>query len=129
MAEEEPVTINMVPQVIRVEPLPNLRAKYFLERVVYADDPFTQDVVEPSIPYSLGLMMTNTGQGVTRDMKVTSSQPKIIENEKGLLVAFRIIGTRVRTQEVAPSLTANLGQIDPGGSVVAQWLMTSTLQG
>ncbi len=123
------VSIPLYPAPITVLPNPNLVVKYFLERDVYSDDPFTPDVVEPAIPFSLGLMMTNTGAGIANNVRITSSQPEIIENEKGLLIDFEIISSRVGTEEVSPSLTVNLGDIDPGASKVAQWLMISSLQG
>ncbi|MFC7338373.1 CARDB domain-containing protein [Haloferula chungangensis] len=121
-------TLPLLPQAITVYPNPNLRLKYFHQRDVYSDDPFT-DPVEPSIPYSLGVMVENTGAGVARDFSITSNQPKIIENDKGLLIDFQIIGTTVGGEPVTPSLAVNFGNIEPGEVEVAEWLLTSTLQG
>ncbi|MBI4578238.1 MAG: carboxypeptidase regulatory-like domain-containing protein, partial [Planctomycetes bacterium] len=123
------VTVPLLPDLVTVYPEARLDLKYFLERDVYSDDPFTDDVVEPAVPYSLGLMVTNYGRGQARNLTITSSQPEIIENEKGLLMDFQIIGTRVGTDAVMPSLTVNLGDVDPGKSAVAQWIMTASLQG
>ncbi len=53
------------------------------------------DVVEPTIPFSLGILITNDGYGAARDLKITSGQPEIIDNEKGLLITFKIIGAQV----------------------------------
>ncbi|MBI4582312.1 MAG: hypothetical protein HY718_21640, partial [Planctomycetes bacterium] len=53
----------------------------------------------------------------------------IIETEKGLLISFNIVGSQVGGQPGTPSLTLNLGSIDPGATEVARWLMTSSLQG
>ncbi|MFI4910843.1 MAG: putative Ig domain-containing protein [Sedimentisphaeraceae bacterium JB056] len=125
----EHVTIPLYPAKITVMPNPNLVVHYFLEREVYSDDPFTPDLVEPSIPFSLGLMMKNTGQGDAYDVEITSSQPEVIENEKGLLIDFEIIGTIVGTETVSPSLKVNLGDIGPSEVAVAQWLMLCSLQG
>ncbi|MCK5000127.1 MAG: hypothetical protein KAS23_11340, partial [Anaerohalosphaera sp.] len=123
------VTVPLYPAPITVLPDPRLVVDYFLERDVYSDDPFTPDVVEPAIPFSLGLRMTNIGAGEAMNVRITSSQPEIIENEKGLLINFQIIGTRIGTEEVTPSLAVNLGDIAPDSAVVAQWLMTASLQG
>ena len=84
-------------------------------RDVFADDPFT-DEVEPSEPFALGLIVKNTGKGDAINFSITSAQPKIIENKKGLLIDFKIIGTQVGSQPITPSLTANLGRIDAGRS-------------
>ncbi|MBS0260408.1 MAG: hypothetical protein JSS02_00520, partial [Planctomycetes bacterium] len=122
------LTIPLAGVVIRVVPSPSLAVHYFHQRDVLSDDPFT-DVVEPSQPYDLGVMIVNTGYGVARNVSITSAQPKIVENEKGLLANFQIIGTEVAGQNLTPSLTANFGEIDPGQIVQGRWLLTSTIQG
>lgn len=62
------------PDTITVKPDPILVVKYFLERDVYSDDPFTLDI-EPPIPFNLGMMIRNDGYGVAKEMKITSGQP------------------------------------------------------
>lgn len=123
------ITIPLFPASITVKPDPLLVLNYFLPREVYSDDPFTKDVVEPIEPFSLGLIMTNQGKGTAKKVRISSAQPKIIENEKGLLIDFKITGTQVNTETVSPSLTVDLGEIAPANTAVAQWIMTSTLSG
>jgi hypothetical protein len=125
---EEVVTISLYPAEISVLPNASLHLKYFLEREVYSDDPVTPEV-EPAVPFSLGLLMSNTGAGIAKNVRITSAQPKIVENELGLLVDFQIIGTRIGTDNISPSLKINLGDLDPNDTAVAQWLMISSLQG
>ncbi len=72
--------------------------------------------------------MKNVGAGNAHNFRITSGQPKIVDNEKGLLVNFNIIGTEVGDQPISPSLTASLGDIDPGGVKEVTWDMLSTLQ-
>lgn len=126
---ENEVNMPLFPASITVIPDPRLELDYFLQRVVYSDDPFTKDIIEPAEPYPLGLIFKNTGKGTAYDVNITSSQPEIIENEKGLLIDFEIIGTRVNTEQVTPSLTVNLGDIGPGETSVAQWIMKTSLAG
>ena len=123
------ITIPLFPAPITVHPDPRLSVKYFHQRDVYADDPFTHDVVEPSVPFSLAVMVDNHGHGTARDVQIVSGQPRIIENEKGLLINFEIIGSDVENQPQSPSLTATMGEIVPGTNKIARWLLTSTLQG
>lgn len=125
---ENAVTIPLFPAHIWVKPDPSLVLHYFLVRDVFSDDPRTPEI-EPTEPFPLGLIMINQGRGSAHKVRITSSQPKIIENEKGLLIDFTIIGTQVNTDQVSPSLTVKLGDIDPGQTAVAQWLMTCSLQG
>ena len=52
------ITIPLSPAPISVQPNPELYLKYFLQRDVFADDPFTPDI-EPSIPFPLAVMVEN----------------------------------------------------------------------
>jgi hypothetical protein len=122
------VSVPLSPVSITVLPNPRLVLKYFHQRDVFGDDPFTE-VVEPSIPFTLAVMVQNQGYGLAKNFRITSAQPKIIENEKGLLIDFQIIATEVAGRNLVPSLTADFGDINPGQIVIGRWLMTSTLQG
>jgi autotransporter-associated beta strand protein len=122
------VTVPIVPSTITVYPAPSLHVSYFLQQDVYGDDPFTPQVETPQ-PFALGLLVTNTGPGDAGDFTITSSQPQIIDNKKGLLVNFDITGAQVGNQAATPSLTADLGTIDSGQTVVADWQMTTSLDG
>lgn len=122
------VNLPLANAPIDVLPNPKLVVKYFHERDVFSDDPFTPEL-EPAIPYSLAVMVDNEGFGTARQMRITSAQPQIVENDKGLLIDFEILGSRVENQPGSPSLTVNLGDIGPGTNAIARWLFRSTLQG
>ncbi len=122
------VRVPLAPAPITVYPNPRLFVKYFHERDVYSDDPFT-DTVEPSVPFNLAVMVENRGKGDARNMRITSAQPEIVENERGLLIDFQIIATEVAGKNLTPSLTADFGTITNGQIAVGRWLLTSTLQG
>ena len=122
------ISLPLFPAPITVKPDPLLQFHYFLQRDVYGDDPFTPEV-EPSEPFSLGLIVVNKGAGAAHNLSITSSQPKIVENEKGLQIAFQLLGASVNGQPVSPSLTAALGDIAPGKTSVADFLLLSSLQG
>ena len=123
-----PVAIPLAPAPITVYPLPQLALDYFHQRDVFADDPFT-DEVEPSLPYSLAVMVRNTGLGTARNLHITSAQPQIVDNEKGLLIDFKILATEVAGQNITPSLTVDFGNLAPGETAIGRWLLASTLQG
>lgn len=122
------VSIPLTSTPITVHPTPSLRVKYFHERDVFSDDPFT-DEIEPAVPYSLGVFVQNFGRGTARNFRIISGEPQIVENEKGLLIDFDLIATEVAGQNLLPSLTAEFGNLDPGGIGIARWLFKSTLQG
>jgi len=120
---------EVVPDYIYVKPMPELTLDYFLPYDVYGDDAFTPDIIEPSIPFSLGVRIKNSGFGIARKVKIESAQPKIVENEQGLLVNFVIEGSEVQGEEFLPDLLVDFGDIDPDSSKVARWIMTTTLSG
>jgi hypothetical protein len=124
---EERVT-QVTPDYIFVKPMPDLALDYFLPTDVYGDDAFTAEV-EPALPFSLGLRVTNTGHGVARNLEIGSAQAKIVDNDQGLLVGFHIEGTEVNGAASADSLLVDLGDIGSGKAATARWTMTCTLSG
>ena len=122
------VTITLTPAPITVKPQPALNVNYFLQRDVYSEDP-TRPGTEPSVPFVLGVIVTNTGGGTATNLLIDSAQPQIVDNEKGLLNDFQIIATQVNGNPLTPSLVAKFGDLGPGQTGAAEWLMTSTLQG
>jgi hypothetical protein len=125
---EQHLVIPFQPVPITVYPDPRLNVKYFHQRDVLGDDPFTP-LIEPSVPYSLAVLVQNAGHGSAQNVRITSAQPRIVDNDKGLLIDFKIIATEVAGRNPTPSLTLDFGDIDPGQLVIGRWLFTSTLQG
>jgi len=124
---QEHVT-EVTPDHIFVKPMPELTLDYFLTKDVYGDDAFTPEIESP-VPFSLGLRVKNNGSGVAKDLKMDSAQPKIMENEQGLLIGFVIEGCEVNGQISTKSLLADFGDIEPNASGTARWIMTCTLSG
>ncbi|NCR43314.1 MAG: tandem-95 repeat protein, partial [Microcystis aeruginosa SX13-01] len=122
------ITVPLLSTPVTVFPQAELYLDYFHQRDVFADDPFTVEI-EPSVPFSLGILVKNQGKGTAKNLHISSAQPKIIDNEKGLLIDFNIIGTQIGTESITPSLTVNFGNIEAGKTAVADWLFKSDLQG
>lgn len=120
---------DIAPIPIDVYPPPELHLDYYLQTTVYSDNPFSELLIEQAEPFSLGLRVRNLGAGVAKAFTVTSAQPEIVENEKGLVLSISILGAQVGLEAVAPSLKVAFGDIGPGMSAVARWLLTSTIQG
>eukprot|EP00439_Symbiodinium_sp_Y106_P032670 s4529_g3.t3 len=74
-------SIPLYPDTIQVLPDPVLYVRYFRQRFVEADDPFTEEV-EPSVPFLLATCIANTGFGTARSMRLSSAQPEIVDNER-----------------------------------------------
>jgi len=124
----EPQNTTVTPDSIYVKPLPLLTLDYFLTRDVFADDAFTP-AVEPAEPFTLGVRVSNNGSATATNVAIDSAQPRIVENEQGLLIGFTIIGSHVNDQPATNSLLINLGDVEPGRATVGRWDMVTTLSG
>lgn len=115
---------------ITVRPEPQLEITYFQPRDVDGDNPFTPDIVESPIPFTLGVLVHNAGFGSARALKIDSQQPRIVENEQGLLVVPFLLGSKVMDVPTPDaSLLVDLGDIGPGGCRKGSWDMITTLSG
>lgn len=124
--QTETVPIN--PAKITVRPMPQLVLDYFMPYSVLGDNPFTPQVEAP-VPYPLGLRVLNDGYGTAMRLKIDSAQPKIVDNQQGLLIAFRLLGASVNDSAVSPSLTVDFGDLASKKAGTAAWQMISTLSG
>jgi len=122
------MSLSVEPDSIVVKPQPRLTLEYFLPKSVIADDPNTP-IVESSEPFDLGLRVVNSGLGAAQNLQVESFQPRLEENDQGLLVDFRILGNEVNGGPASNSLTVNFGRVLPGHAETASWHMLSTLYG
>jgi large repetitive protein len=126
----ERVNITLNPVTLEVNPSPDLILDYFLQRDIIADDALTEDIVEPSIPAELSLMISNDGFGLAKNVNVESMQPKIVDNKKGLAIDFNMIGSNFNNEPRQLGLLAvNFGNIEPKSSAIGQWFFTSSLLG
>lgn len=124
--EEE--TVEVTPDYIYVKPMPELSLDYFLPEQVYGDDPFT-DEIEACVPFYLGVRVKNSGDGSANQLKIESAQPKIVDNDQGLLIDFKILGAQVNDQTTSGSLLVDFGIVEPGKVANARWEMSCELSG
>lgn len=124
----EDQTLDVSPGVITVKPLPLLTLDYFLTQDIVADDPLTA-AVEPVEPFTLGVRVKNNGFAAAKSLKIESAQPKIVENEQGLLINFKLTGSYVDDAPVQNTLLINFGDIAANTSKMGRWLMETTLAG
>lgn len=123
-----PAQVVLEPVKITVYPDAALELKYFHQREVFSDDPFTPEV-EPPQPYSLVVMVKNRGAGAAKSLKISSGQPQIVSNDKGLLIDFRLVNTVLEGTNTGNSLSLDFGRIEPGAIKIAEWQFASSLQG
>lgn len=124
--KDEIVPIN--PDFIRVKPLPQIQLDYFLPGDVSGDNPLTP-IVEPPVPFILGLRARNTGVGIAKQLSIESSVPKITSNLQAAPVQFTINSTSVNDSGATPGLVVNAGDLPSGTSAMIGWEMRSRLSG
>ena len=123
----------LAPVSLQVKPSPELDLTYFVQRDIYGDDPLTGDVVEPIVPAEFSVLIHNKGNGDASNVRMITKQPKIVENEKGLMVDFSIISSSLNGGEKVMALDDDIatqfGDIKAGTCSYATWDLTSTLLG
>jgi beta propeller repeat protein len=121
--------MKVFPATIPVKPEAQLEITYFQPRDVQGDDPFTPEVESP-IPFTVGVLVKNSGFGMAKKMKIASQQPRIIENKQNLLLIAQLLGSRVNDSSLANgNLTVDLGDLNPGQTIKGAWDMITSLSG
>ncbi|MBE0639477.1 MAG: hypothetical protein IH598_13250, partial [Bacteroidales bacterium] len=119
----------LFPVTLQVNPSPNLFIDYFMQRDILGDDALTEPI-EPMVPAELAVMIDNQGAGTAYSVNIESAQPEIIENEKGLLIDFNIVGSNLGGKPTQLGLlNVDFGSIEGGKIGVGQWWFTSSLLG
>ena len=124
------VTMPLSNVELTVNPSPNLMLHYFMERNILGDDALTRGEVEPSVPAELAVMVENQGYGPAVNMSISSAQPKVVENEKGLAINFNLIGSNFQGQPRSLGVNnINFGTVPAQQTRIGQWYFTSSLLG
>ena len=124
----EDTVLEVSPDVITVKPLPLLTLDYFLQQDVIGDDPLTPEI-EAVEPATLGVRVKNNGFATAKNLKIDSAQPRIVENNQGLLINFTLTGSYVNDAPTQNTLLVNFGDIAPNTSKMGRWLLETTLAG
>ncbi|MBQ0157377.1 MAG: hypothetical protein KBT22_12535, partial [Bacteroidales bacterium] len=124
------VKADLYPVTLTVNPSPDLQIDYFMQRNILGDDALTLDRVEPSVPAALGVRIDNQGYGDAKKVKLETAQPVIVDNEKGLLIDFAIIGSSLNGKDCdLGSENIDFGNIEALSAKTGVWWMTSSLLG
>lgn len=126
------VTEKLMPVIKTVAPSPVLDLTYFLQRDIYADDPLTEEI-EPAEDAEMALVIHNKGYGDADNVRITTGQPRIVDNQKGLLIDFTIVSSQIDGAEktVSPggAVPMEIGTIAASQSSLLQWWLRSSLLG
>ena len=126
------VTRDLTPITLTVKPSPNLDLTYFMQRDIKGDDPLTKEV-EPSEEAEFSLLINNLGYGDATNVMMTTNQPEIVDNEKGLKLKFELMSSQLNGQEktlaLGGSVSTDFGTIPAHSTSYAQWWIKSSLLG
>ena len=126
------VTRDLTPITLTVKPSPNLDLAYFMQRDIKGDDPLTKEV-EPSEEAEFSLLINNLGYGDATNVRMSTNQPEIVDNEKGLKVKFELMSSQLNGQEktlaLGGSVSTDFGNIPAHSTSYAQWWLKSSLLG
>lgn len=126
------VTRDLTPITLTVKPSPNLDLTYFMQRDIKGDDPLTKEV-EPSEEAEFSLLINNLGYGDATNVMMSTNQPEIVDNEKGLKVKFELMSSQLNGQEktlaLGGSVSTDFGTIPAHSTSYAQWWIKSSLLG
>lgn len=126
------VTRDLTPITLTVNPSPNLDLTYFMQRDIKGDDPLTKEV-EPSEEAEFSLLINNLGYGDATNVRMSTNQPEIVDNEKGLKVKFELMSSQLNGQEktlaLGGSVFTDFGTIPAHSTSYAQWWIKSSLLG
>lgn len=126
------VTRDLTPITLTVKPSPNLDLSYFMQRDIKGDDPLTKEV-EPSEEAEFSLLINNLGYGDATNVRMSTNQPEIVDNEKGLKVKFELMSSQLNGQEktlaLGGSVSTDFGTIPAHSTSYAQWWIKSSLLG
>lgn len=126
----EEILYDLFPVEITVNPSPDLYVDYFMQRDILGDDALTLDVVEPSVPAELGVIIHNQGAGMAKNVLLETAEPQIIDNEKGLAIDFAMYGASFNgSPRQLGLMEIPFGNIESGQTAVGEWLFTSSLLG
>lgn len=126
------VTRQLSPITLTVKPAPSLDLTYFMQRDILGDDPLTKEV-EPSEEAEFSLLINNVGNGDANNVVMTTNQPEIIANEKGLHINFELMSSQLNGQDknlaLGGSVATDFGNIPAKSTAYAQWWLKSSLLG
>ena len=124
------IVCDLYPVPLMVHPSPDLYIDYFMQRDIIGDDALTLDIIEPSVPAELGVIINNKGAGVAKNVILETAEPEIVENSQGLIIDFSMYGASFNGNEAQLGLMEiPFGNIESGHTAVGEWLFTSSLLG
>lgn len=127
------VTRELSPIEMTVSPSPILDLDYFMQRDVLGDDPLTENKVESSEEAEFALLISNKGFGDANNLRMTTSQPEIVDNSKGLAIDFEIVGSslngKAATMAIGEKIPTEFGTLKALNTTYAQWWLKSSLLG
>ena len=122
-------TADTWPDEITVEPMPRLTLDYVLPGKVLGDNPDTEGIIEPVVPFMFGVRVNNSGYGPANNLAIDSAQPEIVSSNAETNIQFKLLGTYVDGAQIPNTLKINFGNLQPKSCKAAGWTMMVSVTG
>lgn len=115
------VEVKLMQTRLTVDPSPDVHLTYFIQRDFISDNPLTEKV-EPWKPAQFALLVQNKGAGAVRNLRVETTEPRIIDNKNNLDVSLKTLYATIDGKEGTEKFhDVNFGRIEPGQNIMARW--------
>lgn len=125
-------TNTLKPVALKVNPTPVLDFTYFVQRDVVSDYPWTDNIVEPSVPAEFALLINNKGNADAINLRFISKRPQI-ENDNGLKIDFSLQNAQLNGEDKALSMSDDVpievGTVPAQSQAYLQWWMKTSVLG
>lgn len=109
--------LTSLPEIILVQPQPEVHVEYFLPRYVRANEPVL-----------LGVRAENQGAGAAQNLRIASAYPAIV-SQQGQPVDFEMLGTFEDGELQPGDMLLNFGNVEAGSVVTGGWMMRFSYHG
>ena len=103
------------------------------ENIVRSFESILDRELRVGIDIADALIINNKGNGEAKNVRMLTEQPKIVDNEKGLLIDFQLVSSQVNgepaTLSFGKTIANNFGTIPAHSQVYGQWWLESSLLG
>ena len=119
------VVRDLYPVAITINPGPDLHVVFFMPRDIIGDDPLTLDTYEHSVPVELGVMISNNGVVMAKNVTLETAKPNIVDQD-GNEIDFSLYGTMFNgSTRMLGLMEIPFGNIESTQTSVGEWQFTS----
>ena len=102
-------TVDLSQTLVTIKPGPSLQVHYFWEKHVQGEH--AKGEKENALPFCFAVAIRNSGAQTAEKLRVVSPQLEVIEEEKGTLTNYRVIGSMLGKEDRDHSLEVRYSRL------------------